>query len=491
MKTFILSINKMAIIISLAITFIFSFSEVKAQYTINNLYGNLVDCDTMTRGIYIVWWDNSFNFSTEADELLDSMISYRSTCLNELLMVDPPNPLDGYYYNIYIHVPSDVNDIFNPFGWSNGQGTDGNGYPYLTLPNGVLNDWVNNAHETFHIFQYNATSPGFAYSGDSQWYIEASANWFAAKMNPTDNRAFIESHALVKVPQVPLWLSYSNYPSTYPSNWQRYVHQYGLAIYLYYLTEVAGIADNLITDGLFSATSELPQEYFYNQIGASLSRDYFIDYAAHMTNDFDFILPAQVAASEIEFNIYADLADDNQFTESYVNTGSGGWYQPNNENITNAWSFNTYKLSNSITESYTFEINGDLTGTYGDDSYFQGKVVVKNSSGATSFYDLIMTNNQQGSLTLNLTPDDYEVYFIIASMPNIFEDVNPSFQQFPYDMRISVGVISGIDNLQDSTEKVEVARYNYLGQKVEENMGGLQIILYNDGTTKRQFKFKY
>jgi hypothetical protein len=75
--------NKITISLAIAFVLFFSFSEVKAQYTINNVYGNLTDCDTMTRGIYIVWWDNDFNFSAQADVLLDSMISYRNTCLNE------------------------------------------------------------------------------------------------------------------------------------------------------------------------------------------------------------------------------------------------------------------------------------------------------------------------------------------------------------------------------------------------------------------------
>lgn len=487
MKKFIRSMNKITISLAIAIAFLFSFSEVKAQYTINNVYGNLTECDTMTRGIYIVWWDNDFNFSAQADVLLDSMLSYRNTCLNELLMLDPPNPLDGYYYNVYIHT-SGINDVFNPLGWGNGQGTDGNGYPFLTLPDQILSDWVNNAHETFHIFQYNANAPGFSYSGDSQWYIEASANWFAARENPTNPRAFVEAESLVRMPHVPLWLSFGNYPASYPSNWQRYVHQYGLALMLFYLTETASVPENLITSGMYSGTSELPQEYFYNQLGGSVFRDHFINYAAHMTNDFDFILPIQSTTNENEWNSYADLADDNEYIQTYTNTGSGGWYRPINDEITNAWSFNTFKLLNSITESYLFEINADATGSYGDATYFQGKVVVKNSVTGTSFYDLVMTNDQQGSLTLNLTSNDYEVYFIIASMPEVFEDANPSFQLFPYDMRISPGVTAKIDDLQNSSEKIEVARYNLMGQKVEEYMGGLQIILFDDGTTERLFK---
>lgn len=466
---------------------IFSSTTVKAQYTINNVYGNLTDCDTMTRGIYIVWWDKDFNYATQVSTLLDSMVHYRSICLNNLYMMDPPNPLNGFFYNIYIHTPGNTNDIFNTYGWGNGQGTDSHGYPFLTLPNGVLNDWVNNSHETFHIFQYSANAPGFAYSGSSQWFIEASANWFAAKQNLTASRAFVEAESLVRVPQVPLWLSYDNFPSSYPSNWQRYVHQYAMALFLFYLTDIAGEPDTLISKGFYSGTNQLPQEYLFNRLGGSVFRNHFIDWAAHMLNDFDFITPTQAATNLNEWNNYADAWDDYKFIQSYNNTGSNGWYHPADTIVTNAWAFNTYKLLNNTSQTYTFEIKGDTVGSYGTTSYFQGKLVVENSITGASYHNLNMSNYHQGALTINLTPTDTSVYFIIASMPNIFTDSNPNFQLFPYSMRISIGNPNSIINLDPNHKKTEIARYNFLGQKIKKEVGGFQIVVYDDGSTEKIF----
>lgn len=469
--------------IALLIFLIFSTKSF-AQYTINDVFANLTECDTMTRGIYIVWWDNDFDYSSDIDELLNTMIDHRNTCLNDLNMMDPPNPIDGYYYNVYIHNPG---DFFDSYGWGNGQGTDQNGYPFLTLPYGVINDLVNTGHETFHIFQYNSNSPGFAYSGDSQWYIEASANWFGAIQNITTPRAFIEAESLVRMPHVPLWLSYDNFPNTYPENWQRYVHQYAMALFLYYLTDVEEVSPNLITEGFYVGTTEMPQEYLFNQIGDSTYRNYFMDWAAHMTNNFDFITPQQAAANELEWETYADPADDNEFIELFNENGTDGWYQPEDNVTTNAWSFNTYKLENSIDALFTFEINGEPNGSYGDAAYFKGKILVQNSNGESYFYDIPMTNDWQGSLSLELTNSDVDVFFIVASMPEIFEDENAEFQLFPYEINIQNSTTSEISEIEAAGLKVEVARYDLLGRKIEKRTSGFQIIHYSDGTSKKIF----
>ncbi|PKA84403.1 putative secreted protein (Por secretion system target) [Ulvibacter sp. MAR_2010_11] len=419
-----------------------------SQYTINSEYGNLVDCDTLTSGIYIVWWDNNWDYSADAQALLDHMEAYRDVCLNDLELQDPPNPVDGYYYNVYLHRPD---DLF-PAWWSNGQGTDSNGYPYLTLPIGAHNDWVNVAHETFHVFQYSANSPGFAYAGDSQWYIEASANWFAARQNADVDEAFVEAESLVRLPHVALWLSYDNFPATYPQNWQRYVHQYALALLLYYLSEETTVPDEIITEGLYAGTSDLPQEYFFNQMGGAVFRGHFIDWAAHMTNHFDFLPANQIARFEQEWDTYADPADSYEYVAEFTDEGTNGWFSPDPWVTTAGWAYNTYKINNASADTYTFHMEGNEFGTNGSPSYFQGKVLVQNTTTGTSFYDLNMSNAQDGSFSIAVTPEDTTLYFIVASMPEVFTDVE---QLYPYQIHISKGVL-GIQDINKQPKYVLV-----------------------------------
>jgi hypothetical protein len=291
----------------------------------------------------------------------------------------------------------------------------------------------------------------------------------------------------VRIPQVPLWLGWANLPNYYPNNWQRQVHQYALSTFLYYLTDQVGVTDSALVSIFYSGTSMNPQQYLFNQLGAAAFRNHFIDCAAHMTNDFDFILPSQANNALAEWNSVADPSDDNQFIQTYTNAGSGGWFRPADPLTTTAWSFNTYRLLNTQTETYTFELNGDVGGTFGYNAYFQGKILVRNSVTGARFYDLAMSNDYQGTLSLNLTPNDTEVYFIVASMPEVFADNNSTFQLFPYEMRIRTGIITGFsgDDLVDPD--YQVGRWNLLGQPIQEEDGGLQVIRFSDGSTKKVF----
>ncbi len=66
----------------------------------------------------------------------------------------------------------------------------------------------------------------------------------------------------MRLPHVILWLFFDNFPNDYPENWQRYVHQYALALFLYYMSEQPDFPDEIISNGLYAGTDNLPQEYF-------------------------------------------------------------------------------------------------------------------------------------------------------------------------------------------------------------------------------------
>lgn len=203
-----------------------NFTEVSAQLAINSNHGNLMECDTLSRDIFIVWWDDDVqDFSNEASLLLDEMIALKDTFLNTYNMQDPIAPGLGFFINVYIHSPGNSNDFFSGNGWGNGVGNDALGGPHWTAPAGILSDSKNTAHETAHIFQWTSNSPGWQFD-DSNWFVEASAEWFALTQYPNSPTSHITAKCLTRMPHVPLWIGWTNYPNSYPQNWQRENHQY-------------------------------------------------------------------------------------------------------------------------------------------------------------------------------------------------------------------------------------------------------------------------
>jgi len=83
-------------------------------YTIKSTYASTETCNYKTDGIYIVWWDKNSDYSQQATEILNTLMDVSNDCLNTYKMSDPPNPLAGYFYNVYIH---NGKDIFKPQGW--------------------------------------------------------------------------------------------------------------------------------------------------------------------------------------------------------------------------------------------------------------------------------------------------------------------------------------------------------------------------------------
>ena len=398
------------------------------KLTLRTCYGSTSECDYMIRDIFVVWWDKNFDYSEGAENLLDSLTETRRYCLETFAMADPKGS-DKYYYNVYIH---NGKDLF-PDGWAQGQGTDEDGYPYLTIPSGLTDpDYKGHVHEGFHIYQYNANSPGFDYRGDSQWFIEATANWFVSIKFPEHIENFLTGKAVTANPQVPIWYSFRNKEPGDARNWQRDCHQYGMNILLFYLTEVGKVPREKMANGFYAETSELPQEYLYNQIGGSKMCDLYADWAVHTTADFDYLTPAQVKRLRREYETYGTPDDGHPIVKTYDNSGTrGSWYRPSDEYVTRSWGYNVYKIENSSTGTYTFHLDGDGQGSEGTNAAFRGRVVVVDGNNR-KYHSLDMSNAQDGSKTVNVSSSDEEMYFVVAATPNHFT----GNQKFSYQIKI-------------------------------------------------------
>ncbi len=428
---------------------LFFCDKTSAQnYEIHSDFGNLTECDTLAQGRFLLWWDTDYPLA-EASSILDRLNSYADECNTDLNMNFPPNSQAGAYVNVYIHI-SGPDDYLSQFVGGNGVGTENYNTqfqgPYWSTGRGTaVGDFATAAHEIFHVMQYDSNSPGYEYSGSSQWYTEASASFYAMTRYPESS--WDDVYILRNLPQVPIWLSWTNLgESNYPMNWQRETHQYAMNILLYYWVEEKNVPVNILTEGYYSGTDLLPQEYIAEQIGMEPMRSYFVDFAAMLHNDYNFVPESQLGNALDNFNTYSDPTDIHEFVLELNNGGTDGWYSPNVDEVTTGWSFNTYKLLNSRNGSYTFTINGNPTGSYSDASNFRGKILVKKFGQAVNFYDVPMASATQGEITINLTADDYEVDFIVASVPDRLDDDQANFQTYGYQINITDETLSIDEN---------------------------------------------
>ena len=381
--------------------------------------------EVRTRGIWAIWWHPSFDHEADTAWLFDRLDDVRCRAIEELGMQDPPNPGKGVLYNVYIHHGDQ--DPF-PNGWANGQGTDSFGNPFLTLPDGAHLDPGNIDHEGFHVFQYSANSPGFAYAGDTQWYVESSAQWYAAYRRPLEVDTFIEAGAIDGNPHLALWHSFGNEAPGDPTDWMFQVRQYGMHTYLFYLTEFAGVDRDVITTGFYANVQASPQEYHGQQIGLDALRSIFADWAAHNTNDFDYLTPEQVARARQEVMWAGDPNNSHPTVAEYVDAGTAGAFvRPPVDLTPRGWAYNVVQIGVSEAASYRFEIDGDAAGSQGATSHFEARVVVIGPGGAT-FSEVAMADALTGAIDVDVPGDASEVDLVVASVPEFYG----SYQSYGY-----------------------------------------------------------
>jgi len=408
--------------------------------SVQTYYGTPDTLALFTKNIFAIWWDPKHDHLADAEPLADILIGVRDDCLSNLGMKDPPNPGTGFYYNVYIHHGDD--DLF-PSGWAMGQGTDPYGFPYLTLHySGLFGSNGGSQtvyHEGFHIFQYNANSPGFAYAGDSQWYIESSAQWYTGKKYRDDRNLFVEAGAILANPHLALWHSFNNHGPNDPASnegrpgWMYGVRQYGMHTYLTYLTEEAGVQRNILTDGFYAETNQSPQEYFFRKVGGERMRRIFADWAAHNTGGMDYLTREQLERAYQEITLAGDWDYYRPNIWSAVDEGTGGdWFTPPGDLTARGWAYNVFNINNTQTATYYFELEGDATGSQGAPSYFLGRVVVMSSSGP-DYSDMTMTSALSGTATVSVKPKHQSLFLVVASVPEFFS----SYQHYGYKVRIT------------------------------------------------------
>jgi len=401
-------------------------------------WGDTNSLDHVTRDIFVVWWEKQYDHEEDARGLLATLSQCREDCLSNLSMADPPNPGRGFFYNVYIH--HNQGEVF-PTDWALGQGTDQSGNPFLTVPFQSLGGssiW----HEGFHVFQYSATSTGFAYAGDSQWYIESSAQWYMAQWMPYDDpNMYAQAGTILGNPQLALWHSYNNEAPGdfgYEANdvgpgWMYGVRQYGMHTLLNYLTEVVGIDRDIVTAGFYANTELSPQEYFVSRVGSELFRSQFADWAGHNCANLDYITREQYKRALESVTRSGDWSVYRPSVWQAVDQGTNGWISAPADLSVRGWAYNVWNITNSEAAVYTFQLDGDKEGSQGGEAWFEGRVVILQEDGGSRHQSMMMDSNTTGKVQVSVRASDSQVMLAVVSVPENYG----SYQTYGYRAQIT------------------------------------------------------
>jgi len=133
---------------------------------------------------------------------------------------------------------------------------------------------------------------------------------------------------------------------------------------------------------------------------------------------------------------------------SSVDSGTNGeWVQPKEELAVRGWAYNVYNISNTLTTSYTFQLEGESVGSQGATAYFVGRIVVINNKGESRYSEMAMASPLNGEASVFVTSEDSQVYLVVASVPEFFG----SYQHYPYRIRILAGIGSCLEENTDYT----------------------------------------
>lgn len=188
--------------------------------------------------------------------------------------------------------------------------------------------------------------------------------------------------------------------------------------WLFYLSEVAGIDPDIISDGFYAETDLLPQEYHFERVGEEL-RTYFSDWAARNTGGLDYLTPEQVARAWEEVEWVGDPNNRHPNVGEFDDTDYEGDFTPDVQFAPRGWGYNVIKINLSAPASYSFLLGGQPNGSEGASSHFDARVVVTGSN-QTRYQNFEMLDALSGTATIDTLEGDTTLYVVVTAVPEHF-----------------------------------------------------------------------
>jgi len=405
---------------------------------LNETLLNASSYTVITEGIYAYWWDTQFDY-TEELPILKAWIEALQVDLNNLGIPNPTCFTEGFYTNIYIH--NGKADSF-PDEWGIGVGYDRLDLPYMTLPPDIAfkrEDIV--AHELFHIFQSSSYYEFIDFERAAHWIVEGLAEWYRMRTFKDTDRAFINVDAIQATPDISLWqvdarfkINEAEYTEDelFALGWVYGIRQYANGSFFYFLTEIKNISPTEVIQSMFHRQKITPQEYLFNSLGADNLRNLYTEWASRNSVGFDYL-----PDNAFRFSGYTKIANllpdreihEKPFVHIVDDINASGSFAPDSLYQPKAWGYNVIKINNTSSATYSFNLHGNSTGNRGTSSHFEALLAVKKNDGSVMYHPFSMTDATKGSLSVNVSADDCELFLTITAVPELF-NTNESFNYF-------------------------------------------------------------
>lgn len=365
-----------------------------------------------------VWWGpTGGDLNAVADLVLEDVKNGYEKATNSL-SITPPSGVPAFCLNMYVIDTGAETD-----GLTRGFGLDVNGIPFVNLPLDIAQDFLINppgpntesayvTHELMHLLQVGAPFPQ---DGDSDWYWEATAEWFVDQVYPNDSEGKDTIGQYLINPQLPLWASRVNQGVDQAdlSNSRRF-HHFGAQAFLTWLSDDVPGAAQLIGRAWDDVPADgLPQQWLSEQLGGTVMEDEFVEFASRAaTVDF----PRHAAAIEqhriTAINSGFNTGDVNHITATVPDAGIT-WTRPPANLRPGGFAYNTITSDITTAGNVTVEFAADPTGSAGTTSDMRG-IAVRVRAGVRQYTTLV-----GGSASVSVQPGD-ELWLVVVSVPDLF-----------------------------------------------------------------------
>ncbi len=398
-----------------------------------------VTANELSTDNFVIRWGNRGGVTAAEVERLAEALEDSWLELVDLQGHSVPYGADEFKFNVYIGGSGDGTP--SDGGAAGYFTTDSAGWPMVVVGAATLDDPdyadITAAHELYHAIQ--AGTGRYAYEGESAWFWEASAEWAAATVYPSNvyYAVFLFSYAFL--PHYPV--NFFDYPDR--GELPEY-YQYGAFIVPFHLSEIT--ADRALIRDVWMAPSPASDplsmiQRLMDDRGLSFD-EAFVDHAARMVT-YDY---PEGRDYEYLVDYYAPYYSEssNTVAASVGPGGTDGLVAAPRSLVPYRYGYNGIRIDIGDATELSVQVEGDAEGSRGSAAQW-GARLVTHSRETRAYQDVPFRG---GSGTATLTGLDGETVWLVVA-PWSTQDRYYDSETFSYQYSVTM---SGAEDPDDPAD---------------------------------------